>query len=286
VQGPISNPDEPLLAEYGYRDEWAAFSSSHQKFLKRFKNIETAIDVAFLRIHQTTGPLEKVIYFQGRVAVEEFMEILLLCGNGYGIAAQKLLRGMYERAVTARYLMIHPEEVENFLDFHHVSDHKFLTTIEQIMGEDFYPPEQAAQIREDYKDVKERFMVTHCKNCGTSRPNHTWSKVDIVSMARMTKNLWPFILPGYYTPTGEAHSTAGAIFSRIDPQSPAKDDALIFDGDSQRKRAHTALLTAHMILLDVLELQREFFNIKELEPLVQTCMTDYREIWNTEAAST
>jgi hypothetical protein len=32
------------------------------------------------------------------------VEILLLSANGYGIGAQKLVRGMYERAVTARYL--------------------------------------------------------------------------------------------------------------------------------------------------------------------------------------
>jgi hypothetical protein len=117
MQGPISNPDEPLSASYGYPEEWAEFSKGHQEFLKRFKNIETAIGVAFQRIHQTTQPLEKTIYFQGRLIVEDFMEILLLCGNGYGIGAQKLVRGMYERAVSARYLMDHPEEVDNFPRF-------------------------------------------------------------------------------------------------------------------------------------------------------------------------
>jgi len=279
MQGPISNPDEPLSASYGYPEEWAAFSQSHQEFLKRFKNIETAIDVAFRRIHQTTQPLEKMIYFQGRLVVEEFMEILLLCSNGYGIGAQKLLRGMYERAVSARYLMDHPEEVDNFLDFHRVSDHKFLMAIEQSMGQDIFSPEQAERIRNDYESVKEEFMVSDCKTCGTFRMNHTWSKVDIVSMARMTKKLWPFILPGYYMPMREAHSTVGAIFSRLDPEAAAKDEGLIFDGELQRKRAHQALFTAHMILLDALELQREFFKIEELAPIMQTCIADYAEIW-------
>jgi hypothetical protein len=109
--------------------------------------------------------------------------------------------------------------------------------------------------------------------------NHTWSKVDIVSMARTTKNLWPFILPGYYMPMREAHSTVGAIFSRLDPEAAAKDEGLIFDGKLQRDRAHTALFTAHMILLDALELQREFFEIEELEPIMRTCVADYSEMW-------
>jgi uncharacterized protein DUF5677 len=279
MQGPISNLNEPLSASYGYPEEWAAFSKRHQEFLKRFKNIETAIAVAFQRIHQTTEPLEKTIYFQGRLIVEDFMEILLLCGNGYGIGAQKLVRGMYERAVSARYLMDHPNEVDNFLDFHRVADQKFLTAIEQSMGRDVFSPEQAAKIRSDYESVKSQFMISDCKTCGTSRMNHTWSKVDIVTMARMTKNLWPFILPGYYMPMREAHSTVGAIFSRLDPESAATEKGLIFDGKLQRDRAHTALFTAHMILLDALELQREFFKIKELEPILQTCIADYTEMW-------
>jgi hypothetical protein len=253
-----------------------------RKFLKRFKNIEKATEVAFFRIHQTTQPIEKTIYFQGRLIVEEFMEILLLCGNGYGIGAQKLVRGMYERAVTARYLINHPEEVDNFLDFHRVSDYKFLNAAEQSTGRNLFSPEQMKKIKEDYESVKGQFVVPDCRVCGSERMNHTWSKVDIVSMARMTKNLWPFILPGYYMPMREAHSTVGAIFSRLDPHTR---DGLIFDGELQRDRADTALFTAHMILLDTFELQREFFKIEELEPIIQTCISDYTEIWKGEAPS-
>jgi hypothetical protein len=80
-------------------------------------------------------------------------------------------------------------------------------------------------------------------------------------------------------PIREAHSTVGAIFSRLDPEAAAKDEGLIFDGKLQRDRAHTALFTAHMILLDALELQREFFTIEELAPIMQTCIADYAEIW-------
>lgn len=286
MQGPISNPDEPLSASYGYPEEWAAFSKAHQEFLKRFKNIEKAIEIAFLRIHQTTAPVEKTIYFQGRLIVEDFMEILLLCGNGYGIGAQKLVRGMYERAVTARYLTDHVEEVDNFLDFHRVSDHKFLIAAEQSAGRALFSLEQTNKIKKDYESVKGQFMVPDCRVCGTTRMNHTWSKVDIVTMARVTKNLWSFVLPGYYVPMREAHSTVGAIFSRLDAEAAATDQGLIFDGESQRDRAHTALFTAHMILLDALELQREFFKIAELEPVMEVCITDYGEIWKAEPLAT
>jgi len=285
LRAPSSNADEPLQASYGYPEEWAAFSQHHQEFLKRFKNIERAIVAAFNRIHQTTQPLQKTIYFQGLLIVEDFMEILLLCGNGYGIGAQKLVRGMYERAVSARYLVDHPEEVDNFLDFHRVADYKFLTAIEQSIGLGVFSAEQAAKIRRDYESVKSQFMVSDCNDCGTVRVNHTWSKADIVSMARKAQSLWSFIVPGYYVPMREAHSTVGAIFSRIDSESAKKGEGLIFDGETQRSRAHMALFTAHMILLDTLELQRVFFGIEELAAIMQTCIGDYSEIWKDDPKS-
>lgn len=53
--------------------------------------------------------------------MEDFNEVLLLCGNGYGIGAEKLIRGMYERAVTLVYLHQHPEYADDFLDYHKVA---------------------------------------------------------------------------------------------------------------------------------------------------------------------
>lgn len=201
--------DNSLPIEYGYREEWTAFAGSHLEFTRRFGNLSKAIDTAFQRIHQTSTPMERTVYFLGRLAVEEFMEILLLCANGYGIGAQKLLRGMYGRAVTARYLYKFPDEVDNYLAFHRVTDHKFLMAIHSTMGHDVFSPERTKQIEQDFKAVKDRFMIPDCKTCETTRLNHTWSRVDIVSMARMSdENLWRLIVPAYYQPTQEAHSGA------------------------------------------------------------------------------
>jgi hypothetical protein len=265
--------------EYGYREEWAAFATRHAEFTKRFVNIEKAFKTAFNRIHKTSSLAERTIYFLGRLGVEEFMEILLLCGNGYGIGAQKLVRGMYERAVTARYLYKYPDEVRNYLDFNRVTDHKSLLAIQSTMGHDVFSPEQTVKIERDFDAVKGQFMVSDCKTCKTSRLNHTWSKVDIVSMARMSdENLWRLMVPAYYQPTREFHSTIGAIFSRLDPEAAAKDEGLIFNGAAQRDRADQSIITAHNLLLNILDLQRECFQIQELEPLLQTCFEDFEAI--------
>ena len=216
--------------EYGYREEWTAFAARHAEFTRRFANIEKSLHVAFQRIHPTTQPWERTIYFLGRLAVEDFMEILLLCANGYGIGAQKLVRGMYERAVTARYLYKYPDEVDNFLAFHRVTDHKLMVAIQSSMGDEVFSQEQVEKVKRDFEAVRAQFVIPDCKTCGTTRLNHTWSRMDIVSMARKAdENLSSLIVPGYYLPTREAHSTLGAIFSRLDAEAAVRGEGLIFD---------------------------------------------------------
>jgi hypothetical protein len=272
------NLNNSVSIHYGFPDEWKAFATRNLEFTRRFENIAKAIDITFQRIHQTTGPTERTIYFLGRLGVEEFMEILLLCANGYGIGAQKLIRGMYERAVTARYLFKHPEETDNYLAFHRVTDHKLMVAIQSSMNPGVFSQEQVEKIKRDFEAVKGRFTIADCRTCKTTRLNHTWSKTDLVSMARESEDLWRFIVPAYYLPTREFHSTMGAIFSRLDADAAAKNEGLIFDGAAQRDRADQAIITAHTILLNVLDLQRECFQIKELEPLIQACFEDFRAV--------
>ena len=75
-------PQSSTSILYGFPEEWKAFANRHSEFTKRFENVGKAIDITFQRTHHTTGPTERAIYFLGRLAVEEFMEILLLCANG------------------------------------------------------------------------------------------------------------------------------------------------------------------------------------------------------------
>jgi hypothetical protein len=145
-------------------------------------------------------------------------------------------------------------------------------------GQAILSPEHDVKIQKEYERVKPQFMVPACDTCGTTRLNHTWTKMDIVSMAQNTKNLWPLITAGYYFPLQQSHSTVGAIFSRlVVTENPA--DGQMFDSDAQRSTADRALYVAHIILLDALELQREYFQIDELQPQMQICLADFVEIW-------
>lgn len=284
------NPTVPPSPLYGFPQEWSAFAERQAEFTKRFINIDNAIKTAFQRLHKTSTMTERTIYFLGRLGVEEFMEILLLSANGYGIGAQKIVRGMYERAVTARYLHKFPAETENYLAYKRVADHKLLRASQTTMGSDVFSEEQSDNIVRDFEAVKERFTISECRTCKTTRLNHSWSKVDIISMARMADtNLWKWAVPGYYRPMQELHSSLSAIFSRLDPDAVKSGEGLIFDGAAQPERADEALVTGFYILLNILDLQQECFRIEEFQPLLQTCVDDFMIIMRDQkpiAAST
>lgn len=218
---------------------------------------------------------EKAVFYLGRLCVEDFFEIMLLASNGYGDAGMKLLRGMYEKAVTARYLQQYPNKTVDFFDFHWVNAHKLEKAIEKTFGQDFLPRDKKEEVDKEYARVRERFMRTDCKKCHSKKVNYTWSDLDFVSMAHTVESLKKFIIPAYYTPTMQLHPSLYSIAVRLE----AIENSITFKHGAQRNHADNAFFTSHALLLDMIGLQSEYFGLKELEPQLETCVQDFVEIW-------
>jgi len=267
---------EAMMVQFGLPQEWNQFAESHPLFLERFPNLRVALQTAFIRKGTTSEPADLVVFFAGRLCAEDFMEILLLCGNGYGNGAMKILRGMYERVVTARYLHAHPEGTDDFLDFYWVDRHRVGQAIQQTFGEAALPKEKFEEVRTRYEEVRERFMVTACKKCGTKRLNYNWSKLDFVSMAHATGATGGQIVNAYYIPMQFIHSTVPAILAGLQEETGG---GLTFDAGSQRETADMALITAHNLILNVLDLQKQHFKLDALDKPLEQCFQDFKEIW-------
>jgi hypothetical protein len=262
----------------GYPDQWEAFRSRHLTFLERLPNLKAALDLALCRSFTSTCPADRLIFTMGHLCAEDFWEVGLLCANGYGVGALKLLRSFYEVAVTMAYLSKNPSEVDDFLDYHWVSQHKLVKAIEDSFGAGRFGRDIFGQTKEEYARVKDNFRVPICKKCGTPRMNHNWNKLDMVSMAKKTR-FGADIIPGYYEPMMQAHSTVHAIISRF---SKTTDDLIKFDQGAQPEQADRALMTAHRLILGVLVTHEEFFRLKTLELPLQTCRKDFLDTWRKE----
>ncbi len=267
-----------FVLSFGYPEESEKFQQRHPLWPQRFENLVRAINTAFTRTQTMSEPIDKLVYLYGRMCAEDFMEVLLVCGNGYGAAGMKLLRSMYEHAVTLRYLHDHPEEAGAFMDYHWVQQYKLMKRILETFGEDALPPDTVAGVKRKYAEVKEDFMITDCKRCYTKRLNNTWNKLDFVSIAKKSGAIGTLIVPGYFLPLRHAHATFGGLRERLE----IVDECMTFQHESQPEIADQALITAHNCILNVLDVQNERFKIDGLEQQLQTCFQDFLEVWGTE----
>jgi hypothetical protein len=265
--------ENKLRASFGFQEEWEDFSDRNPVFLERFSNLQHAMDLVLFDLENLGEPIDRVVAGLGQVCCEDFNEILICSGNGYGLAAQKLLRGLYERAVTLDYLHKNPLEVDDYLDFHLISRLKLMNVCNATLGPDTFPADVIAEAQEECKSVRNKFEVETCPECKTTRTNHTWNKLDFVAMAHKTA-FKSALVDGYYLPLTQAHATVGSLFARL----KVKGENISFNADAQRGIADKALGFAHAFLLTVLEIENEHFTIPKLTEQLIICQEDFKEI--------
>jgi hypothetical protein len=257
---------------FDFTHEWDNFKKRHPLFLERFPNLITALNTTFIRTATLTEPIDKFVFLYGQLCCEELFEVLSCCTNGCGSAALKLVRSLYEKAVTLRYLHEHPDELRDFWDYHHVTAYKLLVPISETLREGTVPEEMRAKVTAKYEEVRERFMVTDCKTCGTRRLNHTWSKLDFVSMAKQSGEIGMLRYPAYYVPLRHTHATVGSLLSRLEDR---EIEGVSFLSAPQRKEADEALMSAQNIIFQVLKVQEEHFKLPGLAEQVKRCEQDF-----------
>src|SRR5712671_5104755 len=114
------------------------FVRENQEFLLEYREISRLLTRVFIRSLAQPSPEEvqrleqfpdsdpavvafedqiwadRVVFYLGRIAADDFNELLLLASNGWGFGALKILRGMYERVVTGAFISKNPSEARVF----------------------------------------------------------------------------------------------------------------------------------------------------------------------------
>jgi hypothetical protein len=121
---------------FGNPKEWALFRKHHGSFFKVAPELQDLIEKLFRDQPSADTAQRKLVFLLGCLCWEDFREILLLCSNGYGIAASRILRSLYEHAVTAHHIAKHPENADLFDDFVHVQNKKIIDHAAVILTPD------------------------------------------------------------------------------------------------------------------------------------------------------
>jgi hypothetical protein len=261
---------------FGFEEQWQPFRDRHREFFARYANLQSTLNLAFIREVKDADVGDWLVFNFGRVCSEEFFEILLMAANGYGVCALKLIRSLYEHAVTMDYLSEHPNDVPAFINYHAVAQRKLMKSIQNSIKTEVFSREKIEEVEAEFAKIKNDYMVTDCEKCGTTRLNHTWHKLDLVAMAQKTK-FGKLIVPAYYVPMAHVHSTLRTLLTRTDDSDP---NGTRFHAEAQPKEADMAFELAHNLVLGVLETQQTHFKLDALKQALQTCLEDFPDVWN------
>jgi Family of unknown function (DUF5677) len=253
--------------EFGETRESEAFFDRNPKFMAAFERLMHLANVCFGRERKPRNRVEDVCFGLGHACRQDFLEVVFLGVNGYGAAASKIIRGLYERAVALEYIAKNPAKAERFVRYAAVQEHRLLeSALKVVMEKDFDEfvgkPNTAGEIRERYRQVKSEFETALCKECGTTRVQATWD-LDVAAMVHKLGGWYQgFYLPNYSIPTLAIHATLASAASTL--REGTKE---------ARQEADLQVLCASHLMILVIRSQNALFSLN-LDSEIDLCEKD------------
>lgn len=251
------------------------FAARNAQFLSALLKLFETANKCFGRDPRPKDDLERICFWLGHTCRQDFLEIFFLAVNGYGAGATKILRSLYERAVTIAYLIQKPDKVERFLQFAAIQENRAMEAALRQMPQDqidaaMDPENRVAEVHKRYEQYKGTFKATACEVCGVKTPP-SWD-VDLVSMVRRVGEPYQnvFVL-AYTNPNFQIHATLASA-------SP-------HDEGREEKDAKTALLVATELLLAVIRSQNALFSLG-LDTDIDACTNDLRDAQARDLSAT
>src|SRR5260370_30325144 len=129
-----------------------------------------------------------------------------------------MLRGMYERIVTAAFISKNPPEARLFLSHSFIERDKVWRRFKELMPD--YPDKRTAEdikaFEEELREAKTRLKDSVCKKCNQPISQEAWTRKALDVMAEKADgNLARAYAYCYLLPTLHSHATAFGMESRM-----------------------------------------------------------------------
>jgi len=220
---------------------------------------------------------DRVVFYLGRIAADDFSELLILSGNGYGIGALKVLRGMYERIVTAAYMMKNPSGARAFAEDDAIKRWKLWRQLIEAAPElkSRYAQEQVQGLEVEYNEANAKRKSSVCSRCGQPITQDAWTRLDLATMAKQVDaKLSSLYAPCYLEPTFHSHATAYGLRRRM-----RHADGVFSFKETSKDEARMAVLLGHSLILQLLDLQNDYFALN-LRAEIDERREMFQKIWD------
>ncbi|HUY13087.1 MAG TPA: DUF5677 domain-containing protein [Terriglobia bacterium] len=211
------SPAEHQHVTFGFEDFWPA---AREQYERQFDAIADLMGLGNEMLqaaeNKAAERVQKVIYELTRATVAGASDVILLCGNGCGPGAMKIVRGVYESRWMAEYLRRNPKEVEDYINFGPVQRWRTYQWLRDNIPDQVKhsSPEAVKNIEDEYNEVKAQF--TNSKG----RERFLWSTKSIGKMAEEIGCGKEFRLP-YSMACSIHHANAEGLLAaaRVTPPS-------------------------------------------------------------------
>jgi hypothetical protein len=188
-------------------------------------------------------------------------DILTLVHAGSSSGAQKILRSMYERTVTMKYLYEHPSEVENFIEYQSIDWQQVVNACLEKTGEELDEPART-RLASAAADARKKFKGETCLTC-KQRKQTSWTPKSVKELSEIT-GLFHLHAYSFIFPSKSMHPTFWGVIKFLERESPI----------------YNILNCAHELLVHNLLIHRRHF-AKNLQPtpMMKAAVNDFVKIW-------
>jgi len=207
--------DHKTITAFPDGAEFSKLQEAHPLLVSGLDQIAAGFTELFELIEkQESSMSSNILYMLIGASYREYEEVLILGLNAYGSGAMKLLRALYERTVTTQYLMLHPQKVQQFVDFTAVHWHKLLLEADVAGVDPDIPEETRRTVEDDLIVCEAEFSERICskKTCEKTRLQGSWTKKPLPTQAgEVNELLRKLCFHGYLMPTFFLHTTFWGI---------------------------------------------------------------------------
>jgi hypothetical protein len=214
----------------------------------------------------STLPEDKVV-FPLLVSCRDITEeVLFAIKDGFGRAALRATRTMYECVVIARHLHLHPEKTSPFLEIFHAEWAKVLQDI----------PEAGRETSMD--QILAAHVPKYARGKRVSTKDLEWSERNVHEMAKEAGPLAELHPIAYTLASAYIHPGAMFYLSTLTKSAPDENVVRVSVG-TQDAESRYALRNAHDLLLNAVDLRLKYAHTEELLAQFDECKADFLRIW-------
>jgi Family of unknown function (DUF5677) len=244
--------NEEVKITVGCPEFWPEFYKAQPLRLQAIAKLPALANAMFDTGQKITNPspADLVVRFLTQATVMSMNDVIVLCGNGCGFAALKIVRAMFESSTVAEYIRSDPSEAENFMKFWPVIAWRRYQWMTKYSPERTFTAEFTARIEEQYSGVKDRFSD------GKGGVRWQWSGCSIAKMSRKIGREEQYeLVYGYLS--SMHHLNPEAMMAHIDDLDGVP--TLRLDGSPSARWCDEALIGAHTYVLFAMQTFNDHF---------------------------